>query len=82
MTQVPLTLRRPRDELRNHAGNRNDFDVIGPDGKIIGRIIKPHGHEGWQWNFFAIVRPPLRNTGTAPTREEAAPAFRAAWDSY
>jgi len=36
-----VKLHRPRDELRNHPGNRDDFDVIGPDGKIIGRILRP-----------------------------------------
>jgi len=74
-----LKLRRPRDE-RNHPGNRDDYDVIGPDGEIIGRILRPHGHEGWQWHLFSIVRPPLRNTGTVTTRDEAAAAFRATWE--
>ena len=30
----------PRDELRNHPGNPNDYDVIGPDGKLIGQDHK------------------------------------------
>ena len=79
MTQVSVKLRRPRDELRNHPGKRDDFDVIGPDGKIIGRILRPFGHEGRHWNLFAVVRPPLRN-GTASTRDEATAAFRATWE--
>jgi len=77
VAQLPLKLRRPRDELRNHPGNRDDFDVIDGDGKIVGRILRPFGHEGWQWNLFAVVPRPLRNTGTASTRAEAAAAFRA-----
>src|SRR5215510_9517699 len=38
-----LTLRRPRDSPRNYPANVDDFDVIGPDGKVIGRIFKPGG---------------------------------------
>src|SRR5262245_16558322 len=78
-----VKLRRPRDELRNHPGNRDDFDVIGPDGKIVGRILKPGGGaDHWQWCLSAVVPRPLRNTGTAPTRDEAAAAFRATWEQW
>jgi len=77
-SQTPLKLRRPRDELRNHPGNADDYDVVGPEGRIIGRILRPFGYEGWQWNLFAVVRPPL--TGNASTRHEAAAAFRATWE--
>lgn len=60
MTQVPLKLRRPRGELRNHPGNPDNFDVIGPDGKIVGRILKPGGGtRDWMWALSAVVRPPL-----------------------
>ena len=55
--------------------------MIDGDGKIIGRILRPFGHEGWQWNLHAVVRRPLRNTGTASTRDEAAAAFRATWEA-
>ena len=65
MTPVPLKLRRPRGELRNHPGNPDDFDVIDGDGRIIGRILRPFGHEGWQWNLQVVVRPPLRGHGYA-----------------
>jgi len=83
MKELSLFLRRPRDDLRNHAGNPDDFDVVGPDGKIVGRILKPGGGAThWQWCLAAAVRPPLRNTGTAPTRDEAAAAFRAAWEQW
>jgi len=58
-SQIPLKLRRLRDELRNHPGNADDYEVVGPDGRIIGRILRPFGYEGWQWNLFAVVRPPL-----------------------
>jgi hypothetical protein len=62
--------------LRNDPGNLDDLNVIGPDGKIMGRILKPYGREGWQWNLFAVVPRPLRNTGMAPSCEEALAAFR------
>src|SRR5215813_2813886 len=41
--QIPLKLRRARDPDRNNPRNRNDFDVIGPDANIIGRIFRPGG---------------------------------------
>jgi len=53
VTQVSLKLRRPRDELRNHPGNPDDFDVVDGGGKIIGRVMKPGGgadHWFWRWN--------------------------------
>src|SRR5262245_4661325 len=34
-------------------------------GKIMGRILKPYGREGWQWNLFAVVPRPLRNSRAA-----------------
>jgi len=30
--QIPLKLRRPRDELRNHPGNPDDYGVVGLTG--------------------------------------------------
>jgi hypothetical protein len=74
-----LKLRRRRD---SHGGNRGrDFDVIDGDGQIIGRILKPGGGaEHWFWALRAVVLPPLRGSGTAPTRDDAA-AFRAAWEA-
>jgi len=83
VTQVSLKLRRPRDDLRNNPGNPDDFDVVGPDGKIIGRVMKPGGGaEHWFWALKVVVRPPLRGSGTAPTRDEAAAAFRATWERW
>jgi len=39
-------MRRPRD----YPANRDDFAVIGPDGKVIGRIFKPGGGaQDWMW---------------------------------
>ena len=80
MTQVPLKLRRPRDDLRNHAGNPHDYDVVDGEGNIVGRIFKPGGHaRDWMWTLKAVVRPPLRNHGYADTREQTQAAFRATW---
>src|SRR5262245_10571450 len=76
-----VKLRRPRDGLCNHAGKPDDYDVVGGDGKIIGRERKPGGGaDHWFWALKAVVRPTLRGSGTTPTREEAAAAFRVAWD--
>src|SRR5262245_49778182 len=41
--QFPLMLRRWRGGPRNYPHNGDDFDVIGPDEKIIGRVMKPGG---------------------------------------
>jgi len=47
-------------------------------GRSSAASFGPFGHEGWQWNLFAVVRPPLRNHGYAETREQAQAAFRVA----
>lgn len=79
--QVPLKLRRPDNPDRNNPGRRDDFDVIGPDRKVVGRIFKPGGGAtDWMWALSVVVRPPLRNHGYADTREEAQAAFRATWE--
>jgi len=76
-----LKLRRPDNPDRNNPGRRDDFDVIGRDGKKIGRIMRPGGGvEYWFWALGVAVRPPLRGLGTAPTRKDAAAAFRAPWE--
>ena len=78
-----LKLRRPDNLDRNNPGSRADFDVIGPDGKKIGRIMKPGGGaEHWFWAFGVTARPPLRGSGTAPTREQAQADFRTAWERW
>ena len=64
-------LRRSRGGPRNYPHNGDDFDVIGPDEKIIGRVMKPGGRaEHWLWALKMVVRQQLRGSGTAPTREE------------
>jgi len=35
--------RRPDDPDRNNPGSHDDFDVIGTDRKIVGRISRPGG---------------------------------------
>ena len=76
-----MKLRRPRDGLRNHPGDPDEFDEVDSDGKIIGRERKPGGGaDHWFWALKAVVRPTLRGSGTVPTREEAATAFRATWE--
>ena len=44
--------------------------MIGPDGKIIGRVMKPGGGaEHRFWAMKMVVRPPPRGSRTAPTRD-------------
>lgn len=76
-----LTLRRPRDPPRNYPANVDDFDVIGPDGKVIGRIFKPGGAlaigcgacRRWFGRRCAI-------TAMRTRAKAACAAFRAAWE--
>lgn len=64
-------LGRWRGGPRNYPHNGDDFDVIGPDEKIIGRVMKPGGRaEHWFWALKMVVRQQPRGSGTAPTREE------------
>src|SRR5262249_52875879 len=59
--QFPLMLRRPRGGPRHYPHNGDDFDVIGPDEKIIGRVMKPGGRaEHWFWALKMVVRQQLR----------------------
>ena len=82
MTPLPLKLRRPDNPDRNAALSRDHFDVIAPDGKVVGRIFKPGGGSvDWMWCLSAAVRLPLRNHGYADTLEEVCAAFRAAWEA-
>ena len=78
-----MKLRRPRDDVRNHRSNPDDFDVVNGAGYIIGRILKPGGGTThWMWTLSVVVTPPLRNQGFTETREQAQAAFREAWRQW
>jgi hypothetical protein len=68
---------------RPGADGRDDYDVIGTDGLVIGRIFKanrfPNGMP-WQWTIaygHHEDRSPMH--GYEPTREAAMQAFARSW---
>jgi hypothetical protein len=68
-------------ESRPGADGLDDYDVIGPDGLVIGRIFKanrfPNGMP-WQWTLtYDEDRSPTH--GYEPTREAAMQAFARSW---
>jgi len=62
------------------AEGQDDFDVIGPDGLVIGRIFKadvaPVGMP-WMWTMLFDYRWPTH--GYAASREAAIAAFAKSW---
>jgi hypothetical protein len=74
-------LLRRGSESRPDADGLDDYDVIGKDGEIIGRIFKaarfPNGMP-WHWSLIQQKHhAPLY--GYAPTRETAMNAFARSW---
>jgi hypothetical protein len=67
-------------ESRAGAEGQDDFDVIGPDGLVIGRIFKaatsPPGTP-WMWTIAYDDREPAH--GYEATREGAMQAFARGW---
>jgi hypothetical protein len=77
-----LLLRRS-PESRPGADGQDDYDVIGADGMIIGRIFKatrfPNGMP-WQWSLaYGHHEDHTPTHGYEPTREEAMQAFARRW---
>jgi hypothetical protein len=81
--EVPaLLLRRASEKSRPPAAGPEDFDVIGVDGEIVGRIVKVGaGSAGTSWMWFVAIQrdgegPVL---GYKATREAAMEAFAKSW---
>jgi hypothetical protein len=58
-----------------------DYEVIDERGARVGRLyrtIAVGGGEAWRWTIYAIVVGDHPPAGTAPTREAAQAAFKAA----
>jgi hypothetical protein len=77
-----LLLRRA-SESRPGAEGQDDYDVIGADGLVIGRIFKatrfPNGTP-WQWSLaYGHHEDRTPTHGYEPTREEAMQAFARSW---
>ena len=69
-------------ESRAGAEGEDDFDVIGPDGLVIGRIFKattaPPGTP-WMWTIAFSDREPAH--GYEATRQAAMQAFARSWET-
>jgi hypothetical protein len=77
-----LLLRRA-SESRPGADGLDDYDVIGVDGLVIGRIFKanrfPNG-KPWQWTLtYGHHEDRSPTHGYEPTREAAMQAFARSW---
>jgi hypothetical protein len=80
--EIPSLLLRRASERRPPATGPDDYDVIGSDGEIVGRIVRngtgPAGMP-WMWSLAA------RRDGEGPvlgyeaTREAAMEAFAKSW---
>jgi hypothetical protein len=72
-------LLRNVSESRAGAERRDDYDVIGADGLVIGRIFRattaPAGTP-WIWTLACGER---EEHGHEPTRETAMQAFARSW---
>jgi hypothetical protein len=79
---LTLLLRRV-PESRPGADGQDDYDVIGADGLVIGRIFKanrfPNGAP-WQWSLaYGHHEDHTPTHGYEPTCEEAMQAFAKSW---
>jgi len=77
-----LILKQANKSRPSGQWDANDFDVFEAD-RNIGRIMWTHAAPSdRRWFFSIITRGPQHphQRGYAPTREEAMPAFKAAWE--
>jgi hypothetical protein len=80
---IPALLLRRASESRPPAQGPDDYDVVGNDGEVIGRIVKaiaaPAGTP-WMWTLVH-GRDEYRTStsGYEATREAAMQAFARSW---
>jgi hypothetical protein len=63
-------------------GQSNDYEVLDPDRRSIGRIMWTHAasrETPWFWTITARVPQQPTDRGYAAKREEAMAAFKGAW---
>jgi hypothetical protein len=77
-----LLLRRI-SESRPGADGQDDYDVIGQDGSIVGRIFKATRFPNempWQWSLaYGFHEDHSPSHGYEQTREAAMEAFKRSW---
>ena len=80
--EIPSLLLRRASENRPLAVGPDDYDVIGKDGEVIGRIVRtatgPAG-KPWMWSIAARQDSEAPVLGYDATREAAMRAFAKAW---
>jgi hypothetical protein len=78
---IDLLLRQVA-ESRAGAEGQDDYDVIGPDGLVVGRVFKaatsPAGTP-WMWTISYGDREPAH--GYEATRSAAMQAFARSWET-
>ena len=77
-----LVLRRS-NESRAGADGPDDYDVIGINGEVIGRIFKATHFPNdtlWQWSLaYGFLEERTHTHGYEATREAAMQAFARSW---
>ena len=78
-----LLLRRA-NEPRQGADGLDDYDVIGTEGEVVGRIFKATRFPNelpWQWSLaYGLQEDRMPTHGYEATREEALQAFAKSWN--
>jgi hypothetical protein len=80
--EIPSLLLRRSSESRPLAVGPDDYDVIGKDGEVTGRIVKTatgSAGEPWMWTIAPRQDGEGPVLGYEPTREAAMDAFAKAW---
>ena len=83
MTTLPgLKLRRIVWDDGSTSLDPEDYEVIDERGEKVGRLYRSPavgGGYAWRWTVYVTAAGNHPPAGTAPTREAAQAAFKAAW---
>jgi hypothetical protein len=82
--EIPSLLLRRASESRPLAVGPDDYDVVGKDREVIGRIVRTAtGAPGttWMWSIATSRNGEGPVLGYEPTREAAMEALAKAWQA-